>query len=1094
MGHHLFTLDLSYNALVDIPKDALRHLAALEWLNLQGNQIAEVTRDDWNGLRDTLMSLFLAENNIDYVPPHSLTDFRKLLWLNLDDNNMNRLERDSLSRSINTLSLNHNLITSFPSDIVSEFKDLTWLYLRGNLIDRLPDRGFVFPKTIDKLDLGENFISFIPDHLFNSTLSVRDLHFDFNLLTEIQPNAFQGLNPSRLYLSANAIYNITDRAFLGGPEETLVMLDLEKNNLGGVPKALSFLKSLRYLYLPGNQITEIQRDAFKGSCHKLEALSLSGNFLNSIPRVALENCSMINHLNLGHNRIEQIDPEDFSTWGDNLETLVLRNNRLSSIPANAFRHTPRMRELSLSFNRIVDVNQDSFIDILASLEILEISFGFYRDDFPVTVFKPLTSLQWIALDNNNFRTIAETALYSFGELSYFNMDSNRLTRIPKTLFHQNVHKKLVDIRMANNFIEELGTHTFHNLEALRTIVLTGNKIRKVKFEAFKNLPTVNTIAISSNQISEIEFQAFSGLTSLVELELQQNRLTTFSLNNFANFSTNQSPLSLNLSHNVLVELHPGSVGLFAMKSLDISHNHLKQVPVNFLHIFMQFLEKLDISYNRITKLDTSAFGPLEQLQLLMLQHNNIQQIRPGAFNNLQNVQLVDLSHNHLQALPHMCFSDMLALRKVDFSHNHLRALPPSVFTGTSVESLNFAYNEFVSLPTAALSIVESTLHYLDISRNHLEHLDSTMFNSFSNLIELNIASNKLTILPDNVFVNLRNLISLDISENTVRANFKELFHYTQNVQKLNLAKIGFTSSPTIPLPNLVYLNISHNGISDIEVHSVVSLRQLRTLDLSYNQITHVRSRIWPYLPYLKRLDLSGNPIQSLTKDSFVGASRIETLILKDLNEIMRFDYDTLSHMGYLKELFMNTFPNIEKYRFRVGQLLATVHTLRTLHLEVREDALTDQLSGAFGPKLKELHISGANLKAVDSKTFKGFQNKHELLLSITDTGIETLPDGLLTHLSDVAYLSLDLRRNKLKFLNSQVLYGNKSDWESRGTTFVAGGLALQGNEWTCDCSLVWLGRWLRRWLRETLQIHTAVLKKAQQVSLIINLVFVHAKP
>ncbi|RXG56366.1 hypothetical protein Avbf_12825 [Armadillidium vulgare] len=44
-----------------------------------------------------------------------------------------------------------------------------------------------------------------------------------------------------------------------------------------------------------------------------------------------------------------------------------------------------------------------------------------------------------------------------------------------------------------------------------------------------------------------------------------------------------------------------------------------------------------------------------------------------------------------------------------------------------------------------------------------------------------------------------------------------------------------------------------------------------------------------------------------------------------------------------------------------------------------------------------------------------------------------------------------------------------------------GGLALQGNDWTCDCSLVWLGQWLRRWLRETLQIHTAVLMGAQQV-------------
>ena len=940
-------------------------------------------RNDWDGLRDTLTSLLLGENNIDSIAPHVLTDFRKLLWVNLDDNNINRLERDSLARTINTLSLNHNLLISFPLDTVNEFKDLTWLYLRGNLIDRLPDNGFIFPKSIDRLDLGENFISFIPNTLFNMSLSVRDLHLDFNLLTEIPENAFQGLNPSRLYLSANKIFNITDRAFMGGPEETIVLLDLEKNNLDAVPKALSYLKNLRYLYLPGNQITSIHQTAFRKSCPKLEALSLSGNFMSAVPREALENCSVLNHLNLGHNKIEQLFPEDFYPWGDNLETLVLRNNRLFSIPANTFKFTPKLRELSLSFNRIADINQDSFIDILGTLEILEISFGFYQDNFPEEVFKPLTSLQWIALDNNNFRTISETALYSFGELSYFNMDSNRLSHIPKTLFHQNVHKKLVDIRMANNFIDEINYQTFHNLEALRTLVLTGNKIRTIYKEAFKSLPMLNTLALSHNQITEIESQALSGLTSLMELELQENKLSTLTLNIFANISLSQAPLSLNLSHNEIVDLLPGAVSQYPMKNLDVSHNHMKQVPVNFLQVFIMTLEKLDIGYNRITKLDTSAFGPLEKLQLLKLEHNNILQIRPGAFNSLKEVQILDLSHNHLQALPHMCFSDMVFLREVDFSHNHLRALPPSVFTGTRVETIDFSYNEFVSMPTAALSVIESTLHYLDISKNHLEHLDSTMFNSFSNLIELNLASNKLTILPDNVFMSLRNLINLDISDNTVRANFKELFHYTQLVQQLNLAKIGFTSSPTIPLPNLVSLNMSYNGISDIEVHSVISLTQLRSLDLSHNQITHVHSRIWPYLPYLQTLDMSHNPIQSLTKDSFMGASRIETLILKSLDEIKRFDYDTLSHMGFLRELYMNTFPDIEKYRFRVGQLLATVHTLRTLHLEVREDALTDQLSGAFGPKLKELHITGKNLKTVEEKTFRGFQNKHELLLAIT---------------------------------------------------------------------------------------------------------------
>lgn len=47
--------------------------------------------------------------------------------------------------------------------------------------------------------------------------------------------------------------------------------------------------------------------------------------------------------------------------------------------------------------------------------------------------------------------------------------------------------------------------------------------------------------------------------------------------------------------------------------------------------------------------------------------------------------------------------------------------------------------------------------------------------------------------------------------------------------------------------------------------------------------------------------------------------------------------------------------------------------------------------------------------------------------------------------------------------------------------FVAEGLVLKGNPWTCDCSLVWLGHWLRRWLRETVQIHTVALEGAQQI-------------
>ncbi|XP_045122788.1 chaoptin-like [Portunus trituberculatus] len=1081
MSQFLQSLDLSHNELTSVPRGALSPLNILEWFNLHGNHIAELAEEDWLGLRDTLATLFLGDNDIDHVPRDVFSRCKRLLRLNLDDNNILTLERDSLSRNIQTLSLSHNLLTGFPSEALSNIRSLTWLFLRGNLLDRLPDTGFVVQKKLDKLDLGENFIRFIPNNLFNGSLTVRDLHLDFNLLTEIQERAFQGLNPGRLYLSSNNIFNISEEAFLGGPENSLVMVDLEKNSLSVVPKALSRLKRLRYLYLPDNKISEIKDDAFCSFCETLESLSLSGNQLKAVPRNSLENCSTITHLNLGHNQIEDLREEDFETWGDNLETLVLRNNKIQRILPHTFRYTPKLRELSLSFNRIGDITAESFIDVLNTLEVLEISFGFYRDDFPEEVLKPLTALQWIALDNNNFRTISETALYSFGELHYFNMDSNRLTHIPKTLFHQNVHKKLSDIRLALNFIDRLETHTFHHLVNLRTLVLTGNKIRTVHFEAFKNLPVLSTILLSDNQLEHIEPRAFSDLPGLVELDLQQNRLKEFSLAVFANVTTSVTPLDVNISYNDIHELSAASGPHPQVMSLDVSHNALKEVPINFLGAIVFSLQRLDLGYNKITKLDSTAFGHLPRLQMLILVHNGIKQVRPRAFSSLKMVQLLDLSHNHVKNLPQNCFSDTSFLRVLDLSFNHLRSLPLSVFRGTRLEKLQLSHNQFVSMPVTIFKDVEESLHYLDISHNHLEHLDSTMFYNAPNLIELNLAHNRLSILPDNVFLSLTGLITLDLSFNPVRANFKELFHYTQNIQKLNMAGIGFTSSPIIPLPNLISLNLSSNGITEVEQQSVETLTRLRSLDLSRNQIVQVRSRLWRSMVYLKYLDLSYNPIESLTKDSFGGASNIETLVLSNLDNITRFDYDALSHMTFLRELYMNTFPHIEKYRFRVGHLLATVHTLQKLHLEVREKALTDQITGAFGPKLKELHITGKALIEIDSNTFKGFQNKHELLLSITDTSIESFPDGLLAHLSDVAYLSLDLRRNLLKYLSPQVLYENSSTWESKGTTFVAGGLALEDNEWSCDCSLVWLGRWLRRWLRETLLIHTAVLKGAQRV-------------
>ena len=47
-------------------------------------------------------------------------------------------------------------------------------------------------------------------------------------------------------------------------------------------------------------------------------------------------------------------------------------------------------------------------------------------------------------------------------------------------------------------------------------------------------------------------------------------------------------------------------------------------------------------------------------------------------------------------------------------------------------------------------------------------------------------------------------------------------------------------------------------------------------------------------------------------------------------------------------------------------------------------------------------------------------------------------------------------------------------------------MALQGNPWKCVCQNTWLARWLLRWMRETLQLHTSVVERGQNVQSIVR--------
>ena len=179
-------------------------------------------------------------------------------------------------------------------------------------------------------------------------------------------------------------------------------------------------------------------------------------------------------------------------------------------------------------------------------------------------------------------------------------------------------------------------------------------------------------------------------------------------------------------------------------------------------------------------------------------------------------------------------------------------------------------------------------------------------------------------------------------------------------------------------------------------------------------------------------------LQIITKESFSGLHRLQSLNVQELPQLERFDGDTLTRLRLLSTLRIQTWPKIEKYRFRLGSTLSGIPSLRKLSVRVLEPALTDQLLGAFNPRLRHLELTGTELRRIDADAFDGVEDNYELALQIRGTQVDELPAGLFARLERIPHLSLDLRDNRFSSLSPGTLYSNGTSWENVGTKLISG--------------------------------------------------------
>ncbi|KAM4846772.1 transforming growth factor beta activator LRRC32 isoform 1-T3 [Thomomys bottae] len=365
---------------------------------------------------------------------------------------------------------------------------------------------------------------------------------------------------------------------------------------------------------------------------------------------------------------------------------------------------------------------------------------------------------------------------------------------------------------------------------------------------------IKTLDLSGNQLQTIPTFPLGFYVSLRRLDLSANEISLFQPEVLQALPHLEH---LNLAHNRLAvgtALSAAGLGYLPhMVSLDLSGNSLYNGLVEQLLGEAPRLHTLSLAENSLTRLTRHTFRGMPGLERLDLHSNVLMDIEDGTFEALPHLAHLNLSRNSLT-----CVSD--------FSLQQLRVL-------------DLSRNSIEAFQTASQPQAELQLTWLDLRENKLLHFPD------------------LTALPK--------LVYLNVSNNLIRLQAGQ----PQGEEGLHAPSEGWAAMPlsnpiwnasTLPLSQLLNLDLSYNEIELIPDSFLEHLTSLRFLNLSRNCLQAFAARRAGTLPCLLLLDLSHNALVALELGTRVLGS-LRTLLLQDnaLRDLMPHTFTSLASLQRL---------------------------------------------------------------------------------------------------------------------------------------------------------------------------------------------------
>lgn len=577
------------------------------------------------------------------------------------------------------------------------------------------------------------------------------------------------------------------------------------------------------------------------------------------------------------------------------------NNTLffqSSLNAGSFRPLVELKDLSIEYCKIGNLTRGAFKGLR---ELRNLTLRTHNTDWSAMTLtiqseafaEDLDVLKRLDLGLNNIWSLPEGVFCPLHNLESLNLTRNKIRHLESLRFGASMEptrcgKTLKILDLSNNSIDNLPPEILSGLNRLKLLYLNGNGMASLADRALEGLVSLTVLRLDNNKLVNLPPELFNDKKDLKELYLQNNSI------------------------NVLA---PGLFNdLSQLLVLDLSRNELTSEWVNSATFpGMLQLVVLDISFNKISKLEPSLFRDLYRLQILRLESNVIETIPENTFSSLYNLHTLILSNNRLSAIDGYTFNGLYVLSLLSLDNNDIERIDPAALkNSSSLQDLHLNGNKLLEVPTVLSDV--PMLKTLDLGENHITNIANSSFGQMQHIYGLRLTENNIGNITKGVFDKMASLKILNLSRNKIQKVEPGAFDNNLNLQAIRLdgnylSDIGGLFAK---LPNLIWLNISDNqlewfdyamiptGLQWLDIHAnritelgnyfeIESNLHLSTFDASANKLTEITgsaipdsvellflndnliSKVQSYTffkkPNLTRVDLYGNKITSLNPNS-----------------------------------------------------------------------------------------------------------------------------------------------------------------------------------------------------------------------------------